>query len=324
MTSPVTEYRPPVTLLSPVAAWEGMTGRAPGPARVTLLEPVSLGPKRVKLYAFKLDGLPTQGPVISLRCRVGRAMSERRLFSEVLPAIGVPAPESYGWTPDPEDGMAWHFLEFLDQWGSASGQSLDEWVLADWLGLLHSRGGHVTSGGLAARDADHYRALVGRVMADLEARVDPVRAVRGLLDSTVVGPLLAQLGAIAEKWPTVAHELSAMPHSLVHGDLKPGNVGVRMTGGKAVVVPFDWEYAGRGPIAVDLWVPGVRRNPEAYLARVNATWRLSRAELDRMVAVGGLLRAIDAIGWVARDPADRAQRHLQYWGGRLEATKGIW
>lgn len=324
MTSPVKEYRPPVTLLSPVAAWERMTGRAPGPARVTLLEPVSLGPKRVKLHAFKLDGLPNHGPVISLRCRVGRAVSERRLFREVLPAIGVPAPESYGWTPDPEDGMAWHFLEFLDQWGSASGQTVDEWVLADWLGLLHSRGGNVTDAALANRDADHYRALLVQTMADLEARTDPLRAVHGLLNPAVVEPVLAVLAALEGKWSSISSELTAMPHSLVHGDLKPANVGVRVTGGQGILVPFDWEYAGRGPIAVDLWVPSVRKNPRAYLARVNATWRLSRGELDRLVAIAGMLRAVDAIGWVARDPAHRAQRHLPYWGRRLEATKGMW
>jgi len=326
MTSPKLEEAHPVTLESPASAWERMTGETPGQVQVTLLRPLSLGQKRVKLYAFKVDGLIYNCSVIALRCRVGRVASERRLFSEVLPGIGVSAPRSFGWTPDPDPGMAWHFIEFLNPWDPTLSPESNEAAMAQWVGSLHARGGPRVDDGLDTRDADHFGSLLARAIADLEAMMDPLRAIGGPLETAGVVPLLAQLQVIQARWPDLFAELSSMPQTLVHGDLKPANVGVRLTSGKAVLVPYDWENAGRGPIAVDLWVPSVQRNPHSYLAHLNGAFRITRRELDRMVELGELLRAIDAIGWVAvaDTPAHRVQQHLEYWGKQLQSLEGLW
>ncbi len=310
-----------MTLDAPAAAWERMTGESAGPVKITLLEPSRLGPKQSELYAFKVEGLADLGPVIALRCHIGRAMAEWRLFADVLPMIGVPAPESFGWTLDADAEMAWHFIECLEPWVSAPGRTPDGGQVADWMGLLHVNGMQVSGAGVGMRDADHYGALLQRTIHDLEAQNS-----RGAYAACpgIVEQLLTRLSVLDVRWPAVHAELSAMPHSLVHGDLKPANIGVRMTSGKGVLVPFDWEYSGRGPIAVDLWAPSIRLHPELYLARLSRVERCSRASLDRMVAVGWVLRAIDAIGWLAMAPASRDEWHLAFWARRLEAAEGLW
>lgn len=114
-----------------------------------------------------------------------------------------------------------------------------------------------------------------------------------------------------------------MPHTLVHGDLKPANIGFRRVGRLSTAAPFDWEHAGRGPIAVDLWA--LKQGfLDAYRSHLPEAWQPSSLDLERVIAVGRLLRAIDAIRWAVSDIADRTNRQLPYWINRLDAAEELW
>ncbi len=149
------------------------------------------------------------------------------------------------------------------------------WDWADTLGLL----------GLEERYAWFTPAAMRSEAARPEPAVVPGLAVTGWERLPEVAPRMAeQLFALQDDPRPFLTALASGPHTLVHGDVKLGNLGSRPDG---ATVMIDWALPGRAPPAFDLahyLALNSSRLPEAKEAVIEAY----RVALERAgVATGG-------------------------------------
>ena len=115
--------------------------------------------------------------------------------------------------------------------------------------------------------------------------------------------------------------IEALPHTLLHGDVKFGNIG--LAGGELHL--FDWAVVMRAPVALEIaWIPGVnaRRVPDpfevidrygAHLERALGTQRFGAADWPKQRAVAHI-GALLLLGWAkALDAEGGRPDELRYW-----------
>jgi aminoglycoside phosphotransferase (APT) family kinase protein len=175
---------------------------------------------------------------------------------------------------------------------------------AQWVGIVP----------LPHRGAAHYRehlacgvALINAFLADTRAADDDAAVLRALQEG---------LDRVEARWAMVTEACASSPPTLVHGDFVAKNIrSVGTPTGRDVVV-LDWETAGWGPIAADLpqWMPRPPRRPhkpqrwtgtvnlDVYAAHLDGAWDgRRRRDLDRLAAVGTVLRCVAGIRWGAEE-----------------------
>jgi Ser/Thr protein kinase RdoA (MazF antagonist) len=134
---------------------------------------------------------------------------------------------------------------------------------------------------------------------------------------------LRALEHIASCYDKVAETLSAIPATLLHGELYPSNVLVQTRGGGRRVCPIDWELAAIGPGVVDLaallsggWKEENRREmTDAYLSAwpEQAGPRTDPVGFREALALSRLHIAMQWLGWAPswRPPLEHAHDWLR-------------
>ena len=213
------------------------------------------------------------------------ACREIEAYLEVLPPAAVEVAHCYGAVTEPSIGRYWLFLEAVDGvplW-QVSGRSAWE-EAAMWLAHLHAGEAPAAHRHLVRYDDAYFGRWIDRAVAFAPA---------GSLD------------AVAAGWTRVVEQLTAWPHTLVHGEYYPSNVLVRRRMAAPRVVPVDWEMAGVGPGLLDLaalssggWTRAEQeRLALVYLESLPAAGRPSADALLQALAYFRLYIAVQWVGW---------------------------
>jgi Phosphotransferase enzyme family len=315
----------PISLDAPVDAWRHLWPASPTPC-VTLVRPKRWSPA-APMYVFRLAGVGRHhGDVAAVLGKRDRAEFEWWMYSAVLPALDMPSVHGYGLVPhDRQPDRAWLFLEYAEPRALSLADARHREPLGAWLGRLHAEGSRIVDG-MALPDrgaAFHHEHLLHAVDDIRRCRAE---AALTMADHGLLTRVEHTLLALQTHWNTITRECGSMPVSLLHGDLKEKNVGVRASPTGLATLVFDWEFAGVGPIGVDIGTSGVHHSAgDAYLREARRIWpAIDASDLERFGTVGEILRAILAIRW-AMDSFDhgghaKALAHFAHFVSRIETA----
>lgn len=251
------------------------------------------------MYVFRLDGLNGVGyPVAAVLCGRSRVAHEAALLGQILPSNGVTTLVHLGAIPDRATGLAWQFLEWADT-AAYRRDGGNRALLAGWLAELHAAGSTLGGKGMADRGAGFHRRAVAEARAVLAAwqSAEP--------DSDLAPRALRALDGVEGRWDAISCRLSEMPHTLLHGDLKTKNTGLRTAVQGLAVGVFDWEFSGWGPIAVDLGTSALGpADVDVYVDVVGRRWpAVTGRDVESAVRAGRLLRAVMSVRWAVESLA---------------------
>ena len=281
-----------------ISAWLQTGGPAP-----SSVEPV--GTRRSKKSVlFRLVGAGDGGKsVVAKLCRGSHARTEQQVYEDVLPRLQVPLPRYYG-SVEVAEGL-WLYLDDGGTTPCDRRVPAHRVLAGRWLARLHMAASHISHAGLPDRGPAHYleHLRVGRrkILDNMEnpAFDEGHRAV--------LGSILVQCDELEVRWGEIEEVCALLPRTLVHGDFRRKNLHVRPGAEGLELFPMDWEMAGWGTPASDLWPS--RKEPmvplsdvDAYCAEVRELWPgLDRAALRRVIALGQVFRNLAGIDWAGAD-----------------------
>jgi len=255
---------------------------------------------------YRLVRVGTAGTaVIAKRCRQNTALIERTLYEEILPNLPFPMLHYYGFVEDADSQFCWLFLE------DVSGEKYQPHIkehrvaAARWLGIMNtSAAGIAAAARLPDRNPEHYLNLLRSAHDIILSNFTNPALKAG--DLALLNTIVAQCEYLVENWSQLAYVCGGMPHTLVHGDFIPKNVGIRTSRVEdprsaadrdgIVFLPFDWEKAGWGIPAEDI----SRVDIPTYWSTVQDDWpRLSIQALERLANVGRIFRCLVFLDWIA-------------------------
>ncbi len=298
-----------------VRAWREI---APARRRVARVDRLRAKKQR-EVYRLMFEG--GRPDVIAKRAARTKLDLERTVYERVLPRLPVRGLRYYGLV-DAEDDFAWLFMEDAGDDRCSIGEHGA--LAAHWLGTLHGAAAELGFGSLlpehdAGRYLKHLRASSRAILDNFDnpaLRADD----KGLLRAVVTTCEL-----IESRWDTVEAICSNLPRTLVHGDFVARNLRLRPGASGPVIVTFDWEYAGFGVPAADVYMLALEAGPEDLL-RYRSTVSgyahgLLDEELEALVRVGSGFRLISSVDWVTPHlryaSPERATSNLRYYGPPL-------
>ncbi len=154
----------------------------------------------------------------------------------------------YGWVVDVTADRYWLFLEKVEGHELYQVGEFDIWrQTARWLAHLHSR----------YRNADGLPpAAQARLMrydaAYYECWLERANSYQTHTAENLQTPEQVRWQQLAQWYPQVVCELTALPTVLIHGEFYASNVIVQGTLPSLRVCPVDWERAALGPGLIDL------------------------------------------------------------------------
>lgn len=293
----------------------GGSGRAPPPSRARLL-------KRPHVYRLELAPGGARASVILKRLDPSVGHKVRLLSERWLPTLGLEARYArlLGVAAEPDGGAVWHAYEDL---GSRTLHDYPDGLATsdaiELVSALHTRAMHhpVLP---EAREQCHalgpafLRANVEDARDALEALaasgIEPPPGHHGL-----TGRLRARLERLLSELPQRTAALTALPDTLLHGDLWLRNIFVGGAGARLI----DWDKAGVGPTSYDLSTLLMRfaRARRPYIlaryrrAAASAGYRLPpNAELEPLLDTAERARYANRVVW----PALALVRERVAWG----------
>jgi aminoglycoside phosphotransferase (APT) family kinase protein len=297
--APAARGRHWLTLQAVAEAWNEATGDAIGPQRVVPIRPARWSEPGHHLYVFEIEGSRDAPAAVAMLGSAARVEFERVVYEAVLSRTSLSRLRYYGWLPHSTPGLAWQFVEFVEPRSFRRDDPSHAAALASWLGHLHAIGREVVSlPELPDRGVDVHRAHLATAITALGAAGDD-GDYADAVQREQIEHLASALDDVERRWDRNDARLRELPHGFIHGDLKPDNVGC-VTQPELRVVAYDWEYAGWGPLAVDIGTTMVHTDVAArYLRTLRAEWPdLRAADVEYMGRVGEILRAVMAIRWL--------------------------
>lgn len=318
-----------------VLAWTALTAER----RCSM--PVEVLKQTGSSAVYRLPGAgPAGADVIAKWARRGAAARERHIYVDVLPRLGLTGLGWFGVGGEESDDHCWLFVEEAAGERYSPSCPAHRVLAADWLARLHVATSSI-SGEIRLPDRGprrylrRLRAARGTMLSRLAGAPDPA------CDRAVLREIAASLHAVEKRWRRVEEACAAAPRTLVHGDLKPSNLLVGSRAGS--LLALDWACAGIAPPAIDLAQAGptdegFAASPDlaAYRQAVRRVWPgFDGAVIERLAAIGGLFRSVDAIGWellrlafISRwraegrpeDWLDRPMQNLRYFSGELSVA----
>ena len=259
--------------------------------------------------------------VIAKRCLTATGLIERIVYEEILPRVAAPGLRFFGFLEDADPQFCWLFLE--DAGSEAYAPALDSHraAAARWLALLHtSAAGLPGAHRLPGRSPAYYlerlrlaranviKCLANPALKPAEAAI--VEASRGRFD------------LLESRWAQIEEYCDGVAPTFMHGDFKEKNVRVNHTPQGITLLVFDWEIAGWGVPAVDLW-----KCPDmpAYWRTAREHWpNLALADLERVARVGAIFRNLIAMHWkslaLSYEWVEWPVKKLELYLNRLEAA----
>jgi len=315
---------------SAVEAWTALGFERPASVQV-------LKPSRT----FRLPGVGLGGSdVVAKRldqATDGNLTIEKTIYEQVLPRLPVGQLHYYGCVNGTDDDSCWLFLEDAGSDARRPSTPADRVLTARWLGVLHSQA-EPFSKMIQIRDqgATYYleslRLTRSRLLRNLAAGLSHEE------DVALLQTILRWCDALEEQWSEIEGLCLDMPCTVVHGDFVSGNLCIRDRGVGPELVCFDWEHAGLGVPAVDLFTvgavsapgQGVAARPDlpAYRDAVAPCWDdLDLEDIRRFSLLGDLFRCIDATTWASEFlpsewTMDDLRAFSELWPLTLEAVIG--
>jgi len=303
----------PVTLDLPAAepavrAWSLLGGQPPAPASVQILK------DRNASHVYRLTGAAPDGSnVIAKRCPTDGAVRERAIYQEVLWRLPVPSLRYYGLVEEQDTDFCWAFLEDAGGVRYSAAVPRHGRLAAEWLATLHSGGLSLARGlGLGSQGSNMYLGCLR------SGRLRILQSLDNLALSPDDGDVLVRLAAqcdMAEAlWPRIEECCSAAPTAFLHADLHAANVHVSED--CSTLLPFDWESAGAGPLAIDLALPGL--DLAAYQSCVRSVWpEMELSTLEKFAVVGRLFQLLAHIDWESKGLSTqwlhRPMKHMRFY-----------
>ena len=289
-------------------AWCEVSGE-PAPRRIDALRGSRKRPRAV----YRLHGVGPAGTVIAKRSPEARARTEQLAYA-TLAETRVPVPRLFG--AQPASDSWWLFIEDGAGRRMDTNDPDDRRRFASWLANLH---GTEVAIELPERTAEGYRGKLERILQQLTPDHGACRNLPAVVD------LVRLLAGLERQWPALAAAVHEVPWGIVHGDIAAKNVIMRGTPGNAQPFVIDWEYSGRGPVAIDLSRPD--DGPPKFDAETYAeARRVDLGMVERWSETGCVLRYLDGLSWqawsVEHDCAIKATAHLpSYARGLAEALR---
>src|SRR5262245_31894745 len=171
-----------------------------------------------------------------------RPLREIDAYRWILPHAPAGTPTCYGAVTDVAADRFWLFLEHVPGIQLVQVGSFEAWErAAAWIARFHTAISPLRACQLAERagtlvyDADFYRRWIQRAQSFVD----------GSAERRVVAK-------IARRYEAVIERLTAIPSTLIHGELYAGNVLMVGTDGGGRICPVDWEMVAYGPGLIDL------------------------------------------------------------------------
>ena len=248
---------------------------------------------------YRLDGsIPGGGALLAKRTAHSTALHEHDVYTRVLPLLSLPALRCHGIVHEGSSAdMAWIFVDFVDGVPFSTFDDRHREVAARLIARLHTEGAGCGDGAtLPRRDAGHYLRHLRSARLTLLANLGNPR----LRDEgrAIVREVIEKCDALEVRWHEIEAQCEALPETLVHGDLKPGNMLIRETARGQKLTLLDWETTGWGFPGPDLsWL-----HLPTYRRGVRDSWPgLDLCALRRTAAVGLVLRTVASIDWASCD-----------------------
>jgi ATP-binding cassette, subfamily B, bacterial len=284
---------------------------APAQTSVARADRLRANEKR-EIYRLALENSATG--VIAKRGPTDTLAVEWAIYESVLPRLPSRGLRCFGFVPDEDGKRAWLFIEDggddpcpLEEHGS---------LAARWLGTLHGAAAELEDvAALPERGPayylEHLRSARGTILGNLE---NP--AIQ-LEDKRVLRAVVSTCESIESRWGRVETICGALPQTLVHGDLVARNLRLRRNGGGPEIVAFDWECAGFGVPAADVFqlASETRRRDLSQYHSAIAEYvpGIDEEELRTLLLVGKGFRLLASVDWVTP--------HLAYpWPEHATAT----
>lgn len=290
--------------------WRERTGKDV-PRRITPLE------RKPRSAVYRLEGAgPDGSDVIAKGGPAAGIAREHLIYVRCLSRLPEPAVHCLDSIAEPDRPFAWLFLDAADGEPYQPHDLLHRKLLARWLASLHA----------AFMDAEPADSLPDRGLGFYRRCLEDARAAlfagsesptpRGVERAGLRG-LVRFSERVSLAWPAIEEIFAGMPSALVHGDPLPKNMRVRGSGADARLLVFDWEYAGWGPVAIDLMqaTPGSRHWASPDLVVYRACLRDSPAEpeLPALRAGASAARLLHLLVWMEGDARYLSEVHDADW-----------
>jgi phosphotransferase family enzyme len=272
-----------------VAAWRRIAPDVSDPERIEILR------QRNKSATYRLVGAGPNGEaIIAQRSCVAKAQIERTVYEQILPHLPITTPHYYGSTAEGAE-RAWLFLEDVGDVQYCDTNAAHRAIAGRWVGAMHVAAARVP----AARELPtcgppRYLAHLRAARHAIQRHLTVPRFTAD--DVALLERIMSALDQVERQWPCLERACSGMPPTLVHGDFRPKNAGLRTALEGTVLYPFDWELAGWGSPAADL----TQIDLAAYWSVVCEAWADVRFEdVCRLAGVGRVFQLLAACDWEA-------------------------
>jgi hypothetical protein len=282
-----------------VRAWCTLKLRRPAPTGLVTLKTSS------KSGVYRLEGAgPADSAVIAKRCPQTTAVVERIIYEEVLPFVPLPTLRYFGFVEEQDSDFCWLFLE--DAGSEQYSPDLEEHcqLSGRWLGVLHASAARVAAAArLPGRGPGHYLEHLQSARFTLrEILHHPRLDANGL---AILESLISHFDFLESHWSLIERFCAGIPQTLVHGDIAVKNVRIRTRAHGIDLFPFDWETAGWGVPAIDLFRRirhSVCPDLSVYESIVQRTWgRLADQDIQQLAKFGSLFRLLAAVSWASSE-----------------------
>jgi ATP-binding cassette subfamily B protein len=253
--------------------------------------------KTAQVYRLALaDGTS----VIAKRGRSEAVRVEQTIYDNVLPRLPSPALRKLGFVGDEDEEFGWLFLE--DAGDDPCSLAEHGRLAARWLGTLHGATADLDLAPfLPGRGPGHYLEHLCKARgAILDSFDDPAL---GADDRSMLRELLSACELIESSWSGIEAICANLPRTLVHGDLAARNLRFLCTDTGPAIVALDWELAGFGVPAADVYqlaVDATREDLSCYRSTISEyAGGVDDDELLALLFMGNGFRLLAEVDWAS-------------------------
>lgn len=274
-----------------VRAWRQLGVSLSLPTSVESLVRANGRPLNRKSRIYRLRGVDVPGD--SVIAKLGRSdtiETERYVYEDVLPLIGVPFIRSFGSVPDSPE-RSWLFLEEARGARYDDECPSDRELAAETLARIHTATSEMhLAAQLPKHDVDRYKSCLVNGKCLIKENID--NPALSAVDKQILESILRLLEQVEQNWIDLGNALATMPQCLVHGDFVGKNVHVHKVQTTSSMYIMDWDISGWGAPAFDV----ERITPRDYRKYCESRWPHVRDDqIEFMAVVGRILRNVGLI-----------------------------
>ena len=248
-----------------------------------------------KSAVYRLAGIEQNGSaVVAKRCGMATARLERAIYEEILPRLPVPALQFFGFVADDDARYGWLFIEDAGREFYSPALPEHRVALARWLAALHVAAAELLPGPqLPDRGCGYYRQQLRLALNNFVVHLDHFMPEKSEL--VLINEILMECTLLESHWDRLEEVCLTLPPTFVHGDLKEKNICAHRAAARWLLWPVDWEVAGWGTPAPDLFhCPDLN----IYWQEARRCWPdLELDDLKKLAATGMIFRALAGICW---------------------------